>query len=161
MFLPVEVSRSRLMPFDKTPLLTASFYFPWFCDSFRLLLWNFDGTREDLREAFSPWHRILLEFLEGFFLRNLENVFFFWTRLYYTTSFFFTVYTVFWKPWIAFDALVSFWDWIDVNDKRERMENGSTGGEGTKRKMDVRMLYIYRGNISNERKILSSRKWNF
>lgn len=39
----------------------------------------------------------------------------------------FTVYTSLWKPWIAFDALVSFWDWIDVNDKRERMENGSTG----------------------------------
>lgn len=32
-----------------------------------------------------------------------------------------------------------------MNDKRERMENSSTGGErggGTKRKMDVRMLYI-------------------
>lgn len=32
-----------------------------------------------------------------------------------------------------------------MNDKRERMENSSTGGGeggGTKRKMDVRMLYI-------------------
>lgn len=46
-----------------------------------------------------------------------------------------------------------------MNDKRERMENSSTGGErGGDKEKDGCKDVIYCGNISNERKILSSRK---
>lgn len=138
MFLPVEVSQSRLMPFDKTPLLTGCFYFPWFSDSllslsFRGILMELEKIYEKLfftsasdsaevsAEVFKKSRKCFFFFFSffPFWKRVLQHA-----RLYYHV---FTVYTRLWKPWIGFDALVSFWDWIDVNDKRERMENGSTG----------------------------------
>lgn len=62
MFLPVEMSQSRLMPFDKTPLLTGCFYFPWFSDSL-LSLTLFCGILMEPEKIYekllSPWHWIL------------------------------------------------------------------------------------------------------
>lgn len=75
MFLPVEVSLSRLMPFDKTPLLTGCFYFPWFSDSLRL---SFCGILMEPEKIYEKLFHLGIGFcrVSRSFLRNLENVLF-------------------------------------------------------------------------------------